>query len=62
MQTVKQEVQELIRNLPDYSSYEDIQYHLYVLKKVRRGEARAETEGTLSHEEAQGRLSKWHTR
>lgn len=62
MQTVKQEVQELIRNLPDYSSYEDIQYHLYVLKKVRRGEARAETEGTLSHEEAQIRLAKWRTR
>lgn len=62
MQTVKQEAQELLRNLPDDSSYEDIQYHLSVLEKARRGEGRAETEGTLSYEEAQSRLSKWHTR
>ena len=44
MQTAKQEVQELLPNLPDDSSYEDIQYHLYVLEMVRRGEACAETE------------------
>ena len=59
MQTAKQEAQELLRNLPDDSSYEDIQYHLYVLEKVRRGETRAESEGTVSHQEALDRLSKW---
>ena len=57
MKTAKQEAQKLLRNLPDDSSYEDIQYHLYVLEKVRCGEARAEAEGTMSHEEAQSRLS-----
>ncbi len=34
MQTAKQHVQELLRNLPDDSSYKDIQYHLYILEAV----------------------------
>ena len=62
MQTAKQHVQELLRNLPDDSSYEHVQYHLYVVEKVRRGEARAESEGTVSHQEALDRLSKWRTK
>jgi len=37
MSTAKQEVRELLDNLPDDSTIEDIQYHLYVLEKVRRG-------------------------
>ena len=40
MQTVKQEVQGMLQNLPDSSTLEDIQYHLYVLEKVRHGESR----------------------
>ncbi len=27
----------LLQKLPEDASYEDIQYHLYVLQKVRRG-------------------------
>ena len=37
MQTAKQEVRELLDTLPDDSSLEDIQYHLYVRQKVQRG-------------------------
>ena len=40
------------------ASLEDIQYHLYVLEKVRQGLERAETEGKISHEEAKARLGK----
>ncbi|MCP1672935.1 hypothetical protein J2T57_000027 [Natronocella acetinitrilica] len=61
MQTAKEEVQELLQNLPDDSSYEDIQYHLYVLEKIRRGESRANLEGTLTHEQTERLLSKWRT-
>ena len=31
MLAVKQEAQKMIQNLPDYCTYEDIQYHLYVI-------------------------------
>jgi len=58
MQTAKQEVEQLLKNLPDETSYEDIQYHLYVLEKIRRGEARARTEGVLTQEQTEARLGK----
>ena len=59
MQTVKQEVASLLERLPESSSLEDVQYHLYVIEKIRRGLERAETEGTLSQEQAEERLGKW---
>jgi len=59
MNTAKSEVASMLENLPDDSSLEDIQYHLYVLEKVKRGVERAESEGTLTHSEARQRLEKW---
>ncbi len=59
MSTAKSEVASMLETLPDDSSLEDIQYHLYVLEKVKRGVKRAESEGTLSHTEAKQRLGKW---
>ncbi len=59
MQTTKQEVASLLERLPESSSLEDVQYHLYVIEKIRRGLERAETEGTLSQGQAEERLGKW---
>jgi hypothetical protein len=59
MKTAKQDTQLLLEELPDDCSLEDIQYHLYVLEKIRRGEERAEAEGTIPHEEMKQRLAKW---
>jgi len=59
MNTAKSEVASLLETLPDDTSLEDIQYHLYVLEKVRRGVERAESEGALSQAEARQRLEKW---
>ncbi|NBC46800.1 MAG: hypothetical protein GVY22_02170 [Gammaproteobacteria bacterium] len=59
MSTAKAEVESLLRTLPDSATLEDIQYHLYVLEKVRRGEERADIEGTLSQEQVAERLQKW---
>jgi hypothetical protein len=61
MSNVKQDVEQLLNKLPDDSSIEDIQYHLYVLDKVRRGLEDARVNGTLSQEEVEVRLSKWLT-
>ena len=33
MVAIKQEVQKIIQNLPDDCTYEDIQYHLYVVAR-----------------------------
>ena len=49
----------MLDSLPENSGFEDIQYHLYVLEKVKRGLQRAETEGSVAHEDAKARLGKW---
>ena len=59
MNSPKVEVASMLSALPEDSSLEDIQYHLFVLEKVKRGLGRAETEGAMSHEDAKVRLGKW---
>ena len=61
MSTAKHEIGLLLKKLPDDCSVEDIQYHLYVLDRVRRGLEDARVNGTLSQEEVEARLSKWLT-
>ncbi len=56
MNTTKEEVQSLLKKLPDNCSLEDVQYHLYVIEKIQRGIKRAEHEGTISQKEAEKRL------
>jgi ribosomal protein S20 len=59
MNTAKDEVQSLLKKLPDDCTLEDVQYHLYVIEKIQRGIQRAEREGVISQEEVERRLSKW---
>ena len=59
MVAVKQKAQEMIQNLPNNCTYEDIQYHLYVVEKVKNGINRAESGETSSHEKAKQRMAKW---
>jgi predicted transcriptional regulator len=59
MKTAKDEVRNLLENLPDDSTIEDIQYHLYVRQKVQRGLQAAEEGRTITHEEAARRMSRW---
>lgn len=62
MSTAKEEVQSLLKKLPDDCSLEDIQYHLYVIEKVRNGLDAAESQGTVSQEEVEQRFGKWLTK
>ena len=61
MSTAKEEVESLLNRLPEDCSLEDIQYHLYVLEKVRLGLEEADTQGSVSQEEVEQRLGKWLT-
>ena len=62
MNTAKHEVESLLKKLPDDCTLEDIQYHLYVIEKIRKGIESAETQGTLTQEEVESRLSRWTTK
>lgn len=59
MQTVKQEVSRILANLPDDCTYEDVQYHLYVIQKVERGVKDKEADRVYSQEEMEKRMAKW---
>jgi len=59
MNTAKEEVNSILDKLPDECTLEDVQYHLYVVEKIQRGIARADTEGELSQDEVERKFSKW---
>ena len=49
---------ELLQQLPDDSSLEEIQYHLYVRQKVQRGLHDVEQGNVYSQEEVEKRMEK----
>lgn len=59
MISTKKTVELMLQKLPDDCTIEDIQYHLYVLGKVRQGLQVADTEGILPQAEVERLLSKW---
>jgi len=59
MSSAKQNVVQLLGKLPDDCSVEDIQYHLYVMEKVRAGLEDEIHNGGESQDEAEVRLKKW---
>lgn len=62
METAKEQVQQILDQLPHDASLEDIQYHSYVRQKIEQGLADAEAGRVVSHAEAQQRLAKWLTK
>jgi len=59
MLQAKQEVQQLLNQLPENVSFDDIQYHIYVLQKINRGIEDVESGNTISEEEFDKRMSRW---
>jgi predicted transcriptional regulator len=59
MSTPKEEVRKLLDQLPDDSSLEDIQYHIYVREKIERGLTDVSEGRVLSQAEVERRASKW---
>lgn len=59
MSNIKQQIESILKQLPEDCSIEDIQYHLYVFEKVYQGLKIADTETILKQEEVEGLLNKW---
>ena len=59
MNFVKKEVKNLLESLPEDCTLEDVQHHLYVFEKIRRGIDRANMEGTFSHNEVEKKFDQW---
>ncbi len=59
MGTAKDEVRKMLERIPDESSFEDIQYHIYVREKIEHGLEDIRESRVLSQEEVERRMSKW---
>ena len=59
MLPAKEEVRRLLDQLPDDTSLEDIQYHIYVQQKIDRGLNDVKTDSTFSETEFDKRMSNW---
>lgn len=53
---VKQQVRDLLNDLPDNCSVEDVQYQLYLIDKIRRGERSMHSGGGFPHEDVKRRV------
>ena len=59
MSSVMHDVKELVNHLPDDTSIEDVQYHLYVLEKIRKGRDDISNGRHYTTEEAREHLNQW---
>jgi predicted transcriptional regulator len=59
MATAKQDARKVLDGLPEEASLEDIQYHLYVLQRIRSGREDIEADRVVPHDEIERRLAKW---
>lgn len=57
--TAKQEVAQMLAQLPDDATLEDIQYHVYVLEKIQRGRADVAAGRRHTTNQARERLARW---
>jgi len=56
MATAKKEIQALLEELPEDSTYEKIQYHIYVRQKIQQGLADVEEDRVVSQEEVERQM------
>jgi predicted transcriptional regulator len=57
--TIKENVIEMIRRMPNDATVTDIMAELYVRQKVDAGLSQLDNGQSLSHEEVEQRLSRW---
>ena len=62
MSSVKKAVLELVKQLPEHCTLEDVQYQLYVRQKLERSMEAAAVGRVHTHEQVKKRLAKWLAR
>ena len=55
----KEDVLDLVQQMPDEIDIEELQYRLYVLEKLRRSEESIRAGRVVSHEEAKRQMDEW---
>lgn len=60
MSSLKESVINLIKNMPDNCTVEDIQYELYVKQKIEKGLQDVEQGNIITEEEMDKEINSWH--
>ena len=60
MSSLKESVINLIKNMPDNCTVEDIQYELYVKQKIEKGLQDVEQGNLITEEEMDKEINSWH--
>ena len=55
----KEEVRRILQQLPDDTTLEDIQYHIYIRQKIDRGLEDVAAGRTVSKKEFDATMAKW---
>jgi hypothetical protein len=59
LSTPKEMMKNVLLQMSDNATYDDMMYEIYLLQKVERGLREIEEGKTVTHEEAKRRLRKW---
>jgi predicted transcriptional regulator len=59
MSTAKEDVRQLLDQLPDDASLDDIQYQIYVRQKIQRGLEDIEAGRVVSQEQVEQQIEQW---
>jgi predicted transcriptional regulator len=56
--SVKRDAEQLVRDLPEQASWDDLMYEIYVRQKIEEGLQAADTGRVLTHEEVKRRFAR----
>jgi len=59
MSTPKDRVRKILDSVPDDASFEDIQYHIYVCQKIRKGLKDIDEGRVMTQREVERRMARW---
>jgi predicted transcriptional regulator len=60
--SAKQTVRDVLKQMPENCTLEEIQYQLYLRQKLAKSRLAADEGRVVSHQEVKNRLSKWLAR
>ncbi len=60
--SVKEEILKFVQELPDDSSLDDIEYYLYVRRKIEQGRETSRRGDVITQEEFEKEMNEWSER
>ena len=59
MSKVKEKIKVLLERIPDDITLEDVQYHIFILQRLEKGDQQIKEEKTYTSDEMKSLLEEW---